>query len=125
MNSTARVERIQTQVSGRLRLRNGLALAIGCLLLGPLAAAADDPTDNDASPSAAVTPLAPARPATSRIPRLRVEDRVAALTKALNLDPAQQGRLTKLLESRRERIGKVWNDPTLPAAYRISATRSQ
>ncbi len=74
--------------------------------------------------AAAVPPVAPARSATSRIPRRQGDDRVAALTRALNLDAAQQAQLTKVLESRRERISKVWNDATLPAAYRISATRA-
>jgi hypothetical protein len=53
-----------------------------------------------------------------------LEDRISALTRALALDPLQQARLRKALLEQREQILKIWNDESLPAPYRISATEA-
>jgi hypothetical protein len=50
--------------------------------------------------------------------------RVKALTKALDLDAAQQSELKKVLEDQREQVRNVWADTAVAAPYRISATRA-
>jgi hypothetical protein len=63
------------------------------------------------------------RPAPSRLsPGL--EDRVRNLAQALDLDATQQSELRKLLASQREQVRKIWNDSSVPPAYRVSATRA-
>jgi protein CpxP len=123
MNSTARVAWIRTQAAGKRILRKGLALAASCLLLGQLAAAAGVSTANASSTPAAAPPVAPARSATNSVAKSQVDGRVAVLTRTLKLDAAQQLQLTRVLERRREQISQVWSDASVPAAYRISATR--
>ena len=53
-----------------------------------------------------------------------LEDRVATYTKRLDLDVRQQSQLRALLLQQREQMLKVWNDPSIPAAQRIFATRT-
>ncbi|MGH8314970.1 MAG: hypothetical protein ACRETU_07445 [Steroidobacterales bacterium] len=53
-----------------------------------------------------------------------LDDRVKILAKALDLDVKQQSELRNLLEAQREQVMRVWNDTSLPAANRISATRA-
>jgi Spy/CpxP family protein refolding chaperone len=53
-----------------------------------------------------------------------LDDRVGALSRALDLDPKQQSELRKVLEGQREQVMKVWNDTSVPAAYRVAATRA-
>ena len=45
------------------------------------------------------------------------------LSKALDLDPMQQSQLRSVLESQRVQLDKLWSDTTIPAEYRITATR--
>jgi hypothetical protein len=52
------------------------------------------------------------------------EDRVKVLTQALGLDAKQQLELRKVLEGQRDQIRRVWDDESVPAAYRIIATQS-
>jgi hypothetical protein len=53
-----------------------------------------------------------------------LEGRISAITRALDLDNQQQARLRKALMEQREQIRKIWNDESLPAPYRISATEA-
>jgi len=53
-----------------------------------------------------------------------LDDRVRALSRALDLDETQQSTLKKVLEGQREQVMKVWSDSSVPAAYRISATQA-
>ena len=53
-----------------------------------------------------------------------LDDRVQILTKGLELDAKQQAELRRLLERQREDVIKVWNDASLPAPYRVSATQA-
>ena len=46
------------------------------------------------------------------------------LSKALDLDAKQQSELRKVLEDQREQVSRVWNDTSVPAAYRVSATQA-
>jgi hypothetical protein len=100
-----------------LVLYAGLALAIGGLGAAAVAKAADD----DARPVSTVA--ASTRQAPGRPPGATVEDRVRTLTLALDLDTRQQSQLTKVLENHAEQVRKAWNDSSVPAAYRVSATR--
>jgi uncharacterized membrane protein len=54
----------------------------------------------------------------------RQQDRISALTQALNLDAAQQIQLKKILSQHHEQIQKVWNDVELPPARRVAATQA-
>jgi Spy/CpxP family protein refolding chaperone len=53
-----------------------------------------------------------------------LDDRVKALSKALDLDAAQQSELRRVLERQREQIKRVWSDPSIPADYRASAVKA-
>lgn len=72
----------------------------------------------------APTSQAPAIQPKYRLMRGGMDDRIRALSQALDLDEAQQSKLRKVLESQREQVMKVWSDSSLPAAYRISATQA-
>ena len=89
-----------------------LAVAAGFLLLGH--AAADGRPGGDA----------PHRQARHHQKGPSLDGRVAMLSKALGLDAKQRSELRKVLESQREQIMRVWNDPAVPAEYRIPATRA-
>jgi hypothetical protein len=53
-----------------------------------------------------------------------LDDRVKTLALALNLDAAQQVKLKSVLEFQRDQVRKVWDDSSVPAAYRVNATRT-
>ena len=54
-----------------------------------------------------------------------IDERVRALAVGLDLDPAQQAELKRVLQEQREQTLKVWSDPaTVPAAYRIAALKA-
>lgn len=72
----------------------------------------------------APTSQAPALQPRYRAMRGSLDDRIKALSQALDLDEVQQSKLRKVLESQREQVMKVWSDSSLPAAYRISATQA-
>ena len=44
------------------------------------------------------------------------------LSKGLGLDAKQEAELRKVLESQREQVQRVWNDPSLSGQSRIGAT---
>jgi hypothetical protein len=52
-----------------------------------------------------------------------LNQRMALLSKELNLDEAQQAAVRRLLLQQREQTIRVWNDETTPAAVRIKATQ--
>ena len=87
-----------------------VALAVHAALPA-LAAAAER-----AAPSAAQQPL-------PRGKRSGLEARVATLTRALALDPKQQGELRTLLRDQRQQVQQIWHDESIPAADRVAATR--
>ena len=49
--------------------------------------------------------------------------RVSLLAAELSLDGQQQAQVRRILEDQREQVMKVWNDTSLAAANRVSATR--
>ena len=120
MNAKSPTELIPTRWIATRILHLGLALAASSIVAARIVAAAD------ATPAAvSAMPATPAaRPATPHEPRSAIDGRVAILTRALGLSAAQQVQLTKVLESGRKQINQVWSDATVPAPYRISATRA-
>jgi hypothetical protein len=46
------------------------------------------------------------------------------LTKALGLDATQQSALRKVLQDQREQVQRIWNEGSVSASDRITATRS-
>jgi hypothetical protein len=53
-----------------------------------------------------------------------VDDRVKAMSQALDLNPTQQSELKKTLEDQREQVRRLLNDPSVPAENRIGALRA-
>jgi hypothetical protein len=53
-----------------------------------------------------------------------LDSRVQLMSKELDLDAIQQSRLKSILLTQRAEVAKVWNDPSVPAAVRISATQA-
>lgn len=92
-----------------------LVLLVAAACLPPAQAAGGDQ-------GASAVPAA--RQATGLHKRGGLEDRVRMLSKRLDLDAEQQAQLRKVLEDQREQVRKVWNDPSVPAAYRVSATHA-
>jgi len=62
--------------------------------------------------------------AAGRARRSGLEDRVATLTKALDLDAKQQAALRKVLLGQREQMQRIWSDQSMPSANRIALTRA-
>ena len=56
--------------------------------------------------------------------RSTLEERVRALTQALDLDAVQQSELRKVLESQREQVARIWADSSVAPGYRIIATQA-
>ena len=95
-------------------LRPALQTALVLLLVGPVAAtsvgaAQDSPGSGRARHMGQHTAL---------------DDRVANLAQALDLDPRQRVELRRVLEHQREQIVQLWSSTAMPAAYRISATQA-
>src|SRR5882724_36164 len=63
------------------------------------------------------------RPAPTRHESAALERRVTLLSAELSLDAQQQAQVRRILEDQRDQVMKVWNDPSLAAANRVSATR--
>jgi len=122
---------------GRLALRLAMALAVVGAGLGP-AHAATDPTDatepagageaagaagavDDSEAAAAPVPQDTARRRKRASP---LDRRVMLLAKELGLDATQQAQVKKVLEGQREQVARLWNDRSIPAARRVSATQA-
>lgn len=78
------------------------------------------PSNAVAEPAAAG---AQPRPAPTQHESAALEQRVTLLAAELRLDAQQQAQVRRILEGQREQVMKVWNDPSLAAANRVSATR--
>jgi Spy/CpxP family protein refolding chaperone len=52
-----------------------------------------------------------------------LEQRITLLSAELSLDAQQQAQVRRILEDQREQVRRVWNDSSLAAADRVSATR--
>jgi len=101
--------------------RKGLVLYAGLAwaIAGLGAAGAADAAEQ-VSTAAATTPQAMSRaPAATRL-----DDRVKAVSTALDLDAAQQTQLRKILLDQRDAVRKIWSDKSLSPAERVPATRA-
>lgn len=99
-----------------------VVMLLGCL---PVIAAAADPSDT-AAPGATTEQAATPAGQTRAAPRHRgspLEERVALLSAELDLDDGQQAAVRRILQDQRTQVMKAWSDPSVPAAYRISATK--
>lgn len=123
---------------GTLTLQVGLALAVACVGAARAQAAAEATdaaaapsaealTVPDASPAADTNQAAAPLPEDAGRPRNSVsplDRRVNLLAKELGLDAAQQAQVKKVLVSQRDQVTRVWNDESIPAARRVSATQA-
>lgn len=138
----------ETFATGRLHLQRmvRLALALGLawawvlplsveandVRLAAVGASAASPADEADQPegaepaaaeASAVTPALPS----NRRPTLRagtLDGRVQLLAKELDLSPAQQGQVKRVLLAQRQQVATLWNDTSLPAAVRVSRTQA-
>jgi hypothetical protein len=53
-----------------------------------------------------------------------LDRRVDLLSKELNLDPGQQGKVKALLLAQRAQVNQIWNDESVPAPVRVKTTQS-
>ena len=78
-------------------------------------------------PSNAVAEPAAAGSQTGPVPTQHASaalgQRVTLLAAELSLDGQQQAQVRRILEDQREQVMRVWNDSSLAAANRVSATR--
>jgi Spy/CpxP family protein refolding chaperone len=76
------------------------------------------------SSSAAAEPAAGAQPeAAPTHHESALAQRVSLLSAELGLSAEQQAQVGRILEDQREQVMRVWNDSSLAAANRVSATR--
>lgn len=87
--------------------------ALSALVLVGVSTAAESPD---------VQAQAPPRPTAQHRPGL--DERMQLLTAELGLDEKQQSAVRALLLDQREQVMKVWSDPAVPPAFRISATQA-
>jgi Spy/CpxP family protein refolding chaperone len=77
------------------------------------------------SSNAAAEPAAGAQPEAALAQHeSALEQRVRLLAAELSLDAQQQAQVRRILEDQREQVMRVWNDSSLAAANRVSATRT-
>ena len=94
-----------------------LILASGCLIPAHAATKSQDTNQG-------LVAEIPVRQVLRHDNRHGLEERVKTLSQALGLDATQQSELRKALESQREQVKKIWNDASMSAAYRVSATQA-
>jgi periplasmic protein CpxP/Spy len=96
--------------------------ALSGLLLLALAAPGALPARVEAAPQVAgeASPAAAHR----RVRRPGLDQRVALLTRALELDARQQAALRTVLTDQREQAQRIWRDESLPSANRIGLTKA-
>jgi hypothetical protein len=97
----------------------GFVLGLGFSWATVAAVAADGPAQAEEA-----TAATPAQHPVRQVRHNGIDERVQTLAKALNLDPAQQVALRRVLEGQRESVARVWSDTSMPAAIRIGATQA-
>lgn len=97
-----------------------LLAALAVSSLDPVAALADSPPSQDHVTAVAGN----AARAPRRESGTSLDHHIRILSKALDLDTLQQSQLRSVLESQRAEVARIWSDTTVPAEYRISATRA-
>jgi hypothetical protein len=98
------------------RSRAYLVLSLAGLFCASLACA---DTAAPAPAAQVAAPRAPAQRSTSGL-----DDRVRLLSAELHLDATQQDAVRRILEGQRAQVKQLWNDTSVPAAYRVSAMRA-
>jgi len=101
-------------------------LSLWTLCVSPLAAQANQPaaaTPVQSAPSAPATPP-PATPAHPTRHRPTLDDRVKAFATALDLNPAQQAAVKKILEQRQLEMLRILQDPSVDGSDRIGKLRA-
>jgi hypothetical protein len=119
---------------GRVALHLSMALAMLAAGGGLARAEPGDAAEPGAAEAAgaaqvddggAAAPIPPEEEAAQRRRSVSPLDRrVMLLTRELGLNAGQQGRVRKVLEMQREEVARVWNDTSIPAARRVSATQA-
>ncbi len=107
------------QVGGALRC----VLAVAGLCVLQASRAQGGPAPAIAAPATGA-PGAVQRVSTRTGSRVTLERRVAALSKALQLDTHQHAQLLVILEAQRAEVAKIWSGPALAPAERVPATRA-
>jgi hypothetical protein len=105
--------------------------ALACTGMHP-AHATVQPADSADEPEAAVPAEAAASAQAAALPSNRrptlragtLDGRVQLLAKELELSPAQQGQVKKVLLAQRQQVAALWNDTSVPAALRVSRTQA-
>jgi hypothetical protein len=119
--------------SGKLARRLAMALAMVGASLGPAHAATDSSEPAGAAETAGAARVIDESEAAARVPqdtarrRKRgspLDRRVMLLARELGLDATQQAQVRKVLERQREEVARLWNDGSIPAARRVSATQA-
>jgi hypothetical protein len=118
---------MQSKANGRALIGKSvlcliLVVAAGCSFAADATIESADSTVKSARPQTQLH--APFTQAKRHHNGTGLDDRVNTLTKALDLDATQQSGLRKVLESQREQVARVWNDESVPAAYRVVATQA-
>jgi hypothetical protein len=103
-------------------LQCALAVAGLCVLQASRAQGGSDTADIAAP--ATVVPGAVPHVSTRAASRVTLERRVAALSKALQLDTHQRAQLLVILEVQRAEVAKIWSDPAIAPAERAPVTRA-
>jgi Spy/CpxP family protein refolding chaperone len=101
-------------LDGKTRLTVVVAAYVVSLSLSSLSGAEDTPT--------AARPRQPH--VIGHTSESGLDSRVQMLTKALDLDTAQQAQLKSVLENQREQLLKILHDGTVPATDRLGAARA-
>jgi hypothetical protein len=105
-------------------LRAGVAATVGVTILLASGVRADEPVDagtpSAAAPSSTSAEALRRRPMTGRMGS--IGDRIALLTKALDLSADQQRELRAVLERQAAAVRRVWSDPSLTEGERPPIT---
>ena len=104
----------------------GLRSAHAAVANEPAVAAEAPAADASATAEPATPGEVAATPARRRLDTrgATLDGRIRLLAKELDLSPAQQGQVKKVLLSQREQVVALWNDTSVPAALRVSRTQT-
>jgi hypothetical protein len=91
--------------------------------VSPVAGAQDAQSSAPAEAAAVSAGTAPAHSRAGPQGRAGLDERVALLTKELDLDAAQQAEVRRILMMQRMEIVQAWSDESQPAQVRVAATR--
>ena len=106
----------------RLKSYEVLRSVAGVLAAGAMALACAVSQAATTAPEAGVPAVAaPNRQTEHPGPNKALDDRMALMTKELDLDARQQDSVRTILLLQRSEVIKAWSDPSVPAAIRVSA----